>query len=789
MDGSDVKKRTDRNEAGAARGSLLVRVLLGMALLLSAPGGPQWVLAQAQGSELAEARQRLDTLYDPLEALRADIDRTTFDLDALGMELAFEDAEAIVEYVHEAVRFEPYKGVLRGAQGTLGSGGGNAIDQALLAATLLLDAGYEAEIRGATLSDQQVQLLLGQLRPGPATTGAGMPQAPDLEWDVDFEQLGDDLDAEVARLESDVERMDALLSAVTGGAANAGSDASARLTDVSREYHWIAYRFSAGEPWTEAHPVFGGEVPTEFAGLEASQAYDGDIPTELLHRFSFQVFVERRLGDELVAGPVMDAWERPVANMYGVALTYASVPDGAEGVDDVGDVAALMDATNFFYPMLEGDLPAGGQAFDMLGTIVPPDAANSPYAGLFQTVSGAFGSALGALGNLGADAEEEPMDDAVTLTAQWFEFTFTAPGEEPVTHRRMVVDRLGAEAREAGQVRLDPSVSAQDAFAAIASAHTFMLDTGRYAEEYVLDRSLESVISMREFVDRALVCAIEGIDPPNMTAQQSNLEGRLAPLSLFAAFSDGVADDELVSYRPAPAMVVLSQRIDGTHSQVDVVANPRWSLRVGPDGVRFDAAANRRAGVWETRTEALPLQAMGEPVIPAFGALEGANSAGNLRLLREADLAAVAGMDLPYESRAAIAEDLVSGYEVVLPADHATRSLAEVGWWRVDPVTGETLGRGGDGRGQSFVDYLTSLEVSLAITAGFTVYGVDKCTKEPDPRVAGCCIVQNLAMAGAGMGLGIGLGVYYGTAHALKLFLLMDVGANVGGLFIPNVCS
>src|SRR5690606_39683512 len=102
------------------------------------------------------------------------------------------------------------------------------------------------------------------------------------------------------------------------------------------------------------------------------------------------------------------------------------------------------------------------------------------------------------------------------------------------------------EAREAGQVRLDPSVSAQDAFAAIASAHTFMLDTGRYAEEYVLDRSLESVISMREFVDRALLCAIEGIDPPNMTAQQSNLEGRLAPLSLFDAFADGVADDELV---------------------------------------------------------------------------------------------------------------------------------------------------------------------------------------------------------------------------------------------------
>lgn len=765
----------------------MARALLAVALLLSAPGGPQWVAAQAQGAELAEARQQLDTLYDPLEALRAGIDRTVFDTDALGIELAFEDAETISQHVHEVVRFEPYKGVLRGAQGTLASGGGNAIDQALLVATLLWDAGYEAQIRGATLSDQQVQLLLAQLRSGPANRGAGMPEAPELSWDVDYDQLGVELDAEVARLENDVERLDAQLAGAIGAAA--ASDASARLAEVSRDYYWVAYRFSEGEPWTEAHPLFGADVPAEFTGLEASRTFDGDIPTELLHRFSFQVFVERRVGDQLVAGPVMDAWERPVANMYGVALTYASVPDGAEGVADVGDVGALMDATSFFYPMLEGDLPPGGQAFDMLGTIVPPDAASSPFSGIFQTVSGKFGSALGALGSLGGEAEE-PIDDAVALTAQWFEFTFTAPGEEPVMHRRMVVDRLGAEARESGEVRLDPDVSAEEAFAAIASAHTFMLDTGRYAEEYVLDRSLESVISMREFVDRALVCAIEGLDPPEMTAHQSNLESRLAPLSLFAAFADGVTDEELLSYRPAPAMVLLSQRIDGTHAQVDVVANPRWTLRVEPEGVRFDAAANRRAGVWETRTEVLPLEMVGEPEIPAFGALEGAAAAsGGLLLLRAAEPDAVANLDLPYESRAAIAQDLVRGYEVLLPAGHATQDLAEVGWWRVDPVTGETLGRGGDGRGQAFVEYLTSLEVSLAITAGFTVYGVHKCTKEADPRVAGCCIVQNLAMAGAGMGLGIGLGVYYGTAHALKLFLLMDVGANVGGLFVPTVCS
>jgi len=519
------------------------------------------------------------------------------------------------------------------------------------------------------------------------------------------------------------------------------------------------------------------------------------IPEELQHRFRFEVFIERRLGDELVVAPVMDAWERPVANMYGVALTYANVPDGAESVQDVGDVEALMAATNFFYPMLEGDVPPGGQAFDMLGSLVPPDAANSPFAAVFQSVSGALAQGVGALGSIGfgSDPDPEPTGDAVSLTAQWFEFTFMAPGEEPVTHRRMVVDRLGAEARAAGTVRLNPEVSEKDAFAALASAHTLMLDPGRYAEAYVQDRSLESVIAMREFVDRALVCALEGTQPPEMTSAQSDLEAPLAPLTLFAAFGDAPEGNDLISYRPAPAMVIMSQRIDGTHSQVDVVANPRWSLALGEEGVTFDAAANRRAGVWETRMEELPLAAAGAAVTPAFAALEGVQSAAGLRLIGAHELAVVNALELPFEARAAMADDLANGYSVVLPAEASAQRVADVGWWRVHPVTGEALGRGGDGRGQSFAEYLVSFEVSMAITAGFTVYGVHQCTKISDPRIAGCCIVQNVAMAAVGMGVGVGVGIALNTAEklgrALAVFGALDVAGNIGGTFIPTVCS
>ncbi|MFA5552882.1 MAG: hypothetical protein WDA03_14875, partial [Trueperaceae bacterium] len=264
-----MKRDPDRNPGTSARASHVVKLLLAVALLFGAPGGPQFVAAQAQGSELEAARQQLNALYGPLEAIRAQLDRRTFDVGALGLDLAFEDAEFIVEHIHQVVRFEPYKGVLRGAQGTLASGGGNAIDQALLTAVLLADAGYEAELRGVTLSDEQVALLLRELAAGPAAPAPLGQAGPELGLGIDLAQVEQELTAEIARLEGDVERVDALLAALTP----ASSDASAVLVDAAREYHWVAYRFSAGDAWAEAHPVFGADVPAEFLNLQAAEVF------------------------------------------------------------------------------------------------------------------------------------------------------------------------------------------------------------------------------------------------------------------------------------------------------------------------------------------------------------------------------------------------------------------------------------------------------------------------------------------------------------------------------------
>ena len=107
----------------------------------------------------------LGRYFTLLEELRKQIDRTQFDADELAFELAFGTPETIVGWVASNIAFEQYSGLLRGAQGAHMSRAGNALDQAVLLAKLLKDAGYEAQIHHGLLSHDQAGELLIAMTP------------------------------------------------------------------------------------------------------------------------------------------------------------------------------------------------------------------------------------------------------------------------------------------------------------------------------------------------------------------------------------------------------------------------------------------------------------------------------------------------------------------------------------------------------------------------------------------------------------------------------------------------
>ena len=66
------------------------------------------------------------------------------------------EAEAMIGWVTENIVYRPYAGTMRGPDGTLATGAGNALDQALLLGAALNAAGFEAQIVETTLGEAGV---------------------------------------------------------------------------------------------------------------------------------------------------------------------------------------------------------------------------------------------------------------------------------------------------------------------------------------------------------------------------------------------------------------------------------------------------------------------------------------------------------------------------------------------------------------------------------------------------------------------------------------------------------
>lgn len=769
-----------------------VRILVLLALL-TGPDAAGPVLAQTSPAELDASITRLDEFRSGFSALRNELDSSRFDLEALGLELAFEDAAGIIAWVRDTIAFEQYPGLLRGAEGTLISGAGNALDQSVLLAILLGDAGYDVLIQRSELDREQAALLLQQMHGKKSVAPSLSASTVELPLELSAASLAEAeelVTEELRRLRSaTVDTAEFIRTKLAEAGVEFGAETGPDLVEEARDYFWVDYRLGAGDAWSPAHVAFD-EPPESLAALEPVQTLDSEIPEDLQHRFRFEVFIERRLGNELSVKPVMKAWERPVANMTGVTLTYVNGPDGMQGAADFAPRDEITANTNFFYPLFNGEVAAGAEAFDLLGSSAAPEEASHEAAGLFQSIGGLFGAAAGLL------AEEENPADYVTLTAQWLDYTFISPGGEERTYRRTVFDRIGTENRQAGLVEISGNVSQQDAWTALATTHSFMVSSGSFSEDYVSDGSLAGTLALLDYTITALTdAASAGAPAPKPGKDTLTALQRVDHLKLYSAFDSVALPEDVISYRHEPALVIFEAGWEGG-GQVDVVSNARRTLRVAPAQLPVPVAEwSLHAGIWETQVEDLPLRAQGIPTSNTFTVFE-ASEAAQIPIVT---LAAGSGLqpgqlELPAETLAAIEADLAAGYTVITPAVLPAAG-SHAAWWRVDANTGEALGRGGDGRGQALTEYLgmTLGQWGFLLSSATSIAGC--VVNSGNNWQFACCLVEGTAVNLASAGLGTVVAKAFAWS-ALEAFLLLDVGTSasmlvydVGLGVIPSFCS
>ena len=88
--------------------------------------------------------------------------------------------------------------------------------------------------------------------------------------------------------------------------------------------------------------------------------------------------------------------------------------------------------------------------------------------------------------------------------------------------------------------------------------------------------------------------------------------------------------------------------------------------------------------------------------------------------------------------------------------DARTSSEGATTWWRVDPLTGDALGMGPDGRGQMVEQILVLMNsIDNAASAVSTVQAVWGCLLTgPSAGAMQCCILREGAMVAGNMALG-----------------------------------
>jgi len=701
----------------------------------------------------------VDDLEQRLGRLRGEVDQTRFDVEELVFELNF-DADEIVDFVRTGIAFHPYEGLLRGMRGTLMSRAGNSLDQALLLAFMLKSSGADARVVRGELDDRAVEVLLRSVSTAdnPEDELAGLDAAVEKIFGPRASAPEEQIDWKNTELRKQSERTVSTLQKrlVAQEFKFASGPMLTEIRDAVGPYFWVEYRTGPGDDWRDAHPVFSPEDRPEVQpkGYMAEQVDD-----RFHHTVTVEAWIRQRQGDSYQDFRLMSPWTRPAANLHGVTISYRNHP-GSISPATLANLDQTLDDDEILTPVFRGGPAPGAMAFDLEGRLVDPMALGSGSfgaAGLFSELSDKMQSAAESV-----EAREDGRP-AFALDAMWLEFTLTTPAGRETSYRRYVL-APGAD-----------RAPLADKLWPLLTEHVYVVNTGSLPLDYLADRYLAAgaaSMDLYKALAHKLLRPGEGTPLPRADIPQD-----FGPLSMYRLMDANPMAAGTIAVRHVPAIVGIRNGLRGVgtaFTAVDIVENRMLQLSQGPDGLRHDPQAALRRGVWDTAIEVVPARIRQDAkarVTNTFEVLTRARSQGiGLKLVR-------AGDELPpgiSEGAARMLKhDLDNGFAVLVP-ESTPEGTAMTAWWRVDPISGTTLGMTADGYGQSVTEYLIEM-TGIAFNLFQAVAGLKKCEQESDTVVRMCCLVEAHINNVAGLGFGSTLGATVGTVGA-TVFDIVNFG-------------
>ncbi|HQY31503.1 MAG TPA: hypothetical protein PK691_09455, partial [Thermomicrobiales bacterium] len=467
---------------------------------------------------------------------------------------------------------------------------------------------------------------------------------------------------------------------------------------------WAAYPF--GTTWMYLDPTTPGAKPVQRESIATPRAATPEaspqspaFPEEMYHAVTIRLIVEQMQGTALVQADLVTQHVH-VADVDGLPITIAHMsPDALQGLGV--SISGTLSGSFTQIPLVAiGDQVTQG----------------SPYL----VFGGGGGGVLGALGDAEELTDGEP-------TAEWIQIDTTAPDGSTTSTRRTIFDRIGDSNRadpEAAIKNLKP-VPLVDvdgigkAYLPLLSVTSLAISgsdsaAARYIPGQIPDTGVEQQANVSYAIQHYLYRLTSVLGP--------DLGLRLAPDGVnissvtFSAVAGQPIDSPLVStdvwLRNIMALPV--------HGETSNVAP---ALTIASFGLAAEElAVDSSSWINDLDLSALGLGSPPTPAVTVRSVFESAAAAkiATITLDPSDDLTSKLSLDASSSIYSLIQADLDAGRTVVVPARSVEiDGIPRIGWWAIDPRTGNVIDRMDSGGSAAYVlfselgEYLAVLRSGL----------------------------------------------------------------------------
>lgn len=662
---------------------------------------------------LADRLAKVDALTDLVVAEYAALPRAEFDSGALVAKVG-KDPQILFEWVRDRTYWAPYRGLLRGSRGVMLDRVGSSLDRAVLLGDLMRHAGYTVRLAHAELPEARARELLGSVRPIPAqpraaaASGATSPERQKALAALvpEFENAMAKQTSESKRVTAEAKALvqaqsDALLAATRqAGSANPSSGDDTAVAAL-RDHWWVEH--SAGGKWVAMDVLLPqskvGEslVAASRVSEWSEESRSPSIPEGDWHSVRIRVVVERydagATSESTVLETVLrpaEVLERPITLSHVPTPWPAELPDPGVNPQPFKDAAV---AAKLWIPVLRvRDERIIQSGFTNEGEVKTD-----------------LESTLGEMGKLGVTTVASGMDMALggfspdvavpAATAEWLDYEIRVPGAEPQRLRRPVFDLLGPARRasKATDFNGEAELRKLERFQALWGPTEILLQTSAFTSEFVAHLASAGPVANQ----KALKDLARERDPAKAKTLAADLFDRMdiwGPLPSLALWRSSLGETQgysfidrpnVLNFRASPAVVDAGPV---TYRGLVDIASNSVGIRAGDDEKAFETRL--RQGVADTVAEILTLSSdvrMAENTAAVFSRLASEGSRG--LLVAANDQAAVGALPWPEDEAMRVGADIGAGFMAVVPRKAVEiDGIQRVGWWRVHPSTGETIG-------------------------------------------------------------------------------------------------